>query len=87
MQCQFSSQSGMSALTLCANKVPDNSSFELQTSSAVDVVQLHKDDNDDKHFIQDSRHHLGMLKKHQQPQTAHLQMAEWCNTGSGVPPL
>eukprot|EP00957_Ditylum_brightwellii_P059793 4539782-Ditylum_brightwellii.AAC.2 len=64
MQYQFSSWSGMSALTQCANNVPDNQGFELQTSGAVDVVQLHKDDNDNNPFIQVIRHCLEMLKKH-----------------------
>eukprot|EP00957_Ditylum_brightwellii_P164582 12530346-Ditylum_brightwellii.AAC.2 len=38
MQYQFSSQSGMSALTQCAKDVSDNWSFESWASSAVDVV-------------------------------------------------
>eukprot|EP00957_Ditylum_brightwellii_P148340 11293651-Ditylum_brightwellii.AAC.1 len=56
IQYQFSLQSGMSTLTLRANNVPDNHSFKLQASGAVDIVQLHKDDNDDKPFIQGIRH-------------------------------
>eukprot|EP00957_Ditylum_brightwellii_P066833 5071957-Ditylum_brightwellii.AAC.2 len=64
MQYQFSSWSSMSALTLCANNIPDNCGYELQASSAVDVVQLHKDDDDDKPFIQGIRNCLEMLKKH-----------------------
>eukprot|EP00957_Ditylum_brightwellii_P000018 1245-Ditylum_brightwellii.AAC.1 len=64
MQYQFSSQSGMSALTLRANDVPDNCGFELQASGAVAIVQLHEDDNDDEPFIQGIRHCLEILKKH-----------------------
>eukprot|EP00957_Ditylum_brightwellii_P114853 8758026-Ditylum_brightwellii.AAC.1 len=55
MQYQFSSQSGMSALTQCANDVPDNQSFESRASSAVDVVQLNEDNTDDEPFIQGIR--------------------------------
>eukprot|EP00957_Ditylum_brightwellii_P148763 11325780-Ditylum_brightwellii.AAC.1 len=64
MQYQFSSQSGMSALTLCANDIQDNWGFESQSSSAVDVVQLHNDDYNNEPFIQGIRHRLEMLKKH-----------------------
>eukprot|EP00957_Ditylum_brightwellii_P128482 9799559-Ditylum_brightwellii.AAC.1 len=64
MQCRFSSWSGMLALTQSANHVPDNQGLQLRASGAVAVVQLHKDDDDDKHFIQGIRHCLEMLKKH-----------------------
>eukprot|EP00957_Ditylum_brightwellii_P208565 15358059-Ditylum_brightwellii.AAC.1 len=64
MQYQFSSQSGISALTQRANNVPDNQCFESWASGAVDVVQLHKGDNDNKPFIQGIRHRLEMLQKH-----------------------
>eukprot|EP00957_Ditylum_brightwellii_P026961 2038248-Ditylum_brightwellii.AAC.1 len=52
MQYQFSSKSGMSALTQYSNDVPDNWSFESQASGAVDVVQVDDDDNNDEPFIQ-----------------------------------
>eukprot|EP00957_Ditylum_brightwellii_P130120 9925087-Ditylum_brightwellii.AAC.1 len=42
MQYQFSSLSGMSALTQCANDVPDNWGFKSWASGDVDVVQLQK---------------------------------------------
>eukprot|EP00957_Ditylum_brightwellii_P119885 9148199-Ditylum_brightwellii.AAC.2 len=64
MQYQFSSWSGMSALTQCVNDVPDNWGFESQASSAVDVVQLHKDEDDTKSFIQGIRQYSEMLRKH-----------------------
>eukprot|EP00957_Ditylum_brightwellii_P009103 688558-Ditylum_brightwellii.AAC.1 len=64
MQYQFSSRSGMSALIQCANNIPDNQGFESQASSAVDIVQLHKDDNNDEPFIQGIRQHLEILRKH-----------------------
>eukprot|EP00957_Ditylum_brightwellii_P118884 9066864-Ditylum_brightwellii.AAC.1 len=37
MQYQFSSWSGMSALMLHANNIPDNYSFKLRASGAVDI--------------------------------------------------
>eukprot|EP00957_Ditylum_brightwellii_P204391 15339029-Ditylum_brightwellii.AAC.2 len=52
MQCQFSSRSSMSALTQCANNVPDNWGFESQASGTADVVQLNDDGNNDEPFIQ-----------------------------------
>eukprot|EP00957_Ditylum_brightwellii_P012362 933437-Ditylum_brightwellii.AAC.1 len=64
MQYQFSSRSGMSALTQHTNDVPDNRGFESQASSAVDVVQLSKDDSDNKLFIQGIRQYLEMLRRH-----------------------
>eukprot|EP00957_Ditylum_brightwellii_P125226 9545846-Ditylum_brightwellii.AAC.1 len=64
IQYQFSSRSGMSALTLHANNIPDNCSFKSLARSAVDIIQLHKDDFDDEPFIQGIRHCLKMLKKH-----------------------
>eukprot|EP00957_Ditylum_brightwellii_P030640 2321920-Ditylum_brightwellii.AAC.1 len=64
MQYQFSSWSGMSALTQRANNVPDNWGFESQASGAVDNVQLHKDDDNNEPFIQGIGHHLEMLRKH-----------------------
>eukprot|EP00957_Ditylum_brightwellii_P036965 2798339-Ditylum_brightwellii.AAC.1 len=64
MQYQFSSQYGMSALTQHINNVPDNQGFESGAISAVDIVQLHKDDDNDEPFIQGIRHCLEMLKKH-----------------------
>eukprot|EP00957_Ditylum_brightwellii_P044315 3362329-Ditylum_brightwellii.AAC.1 len=64
IQYQFSSRSGMSTLTQRTNNIPDNQGFKLQASGAVDVVQLHKDENDDKPFTQGIRHRLEMLKKH-----------------------
>eukprot|EP00957_Ditylum_brightwellii_P148798 11328053-Ditylum_brightwellii.AAC.1 len=66
MQYQFSSRSGMSALTLRANDVPDNCGFKPCASSAVDIFQLQEDNgnDNDKPFIQGIRHCLEMLKKH-----------------------
>eukprot|EP00957_Ditylum_brightwellii_P005668 432098-Ditylum_brightwellii.AAC.2 len=64
MQYQFSSRSGMSALTQHTNDVPDNQGFESRASDAVDVVQLHEDDDNNEPFIQDIRHRLEMLRKH-----------------------
>eukprot|EP00957_Ditylum_brightwellii_P195836 14920436-Ditylum_brightwellii.AAC.1 len=64
MKYQFSSQSGMSAITQRASDILDNQGFKSQASSAVNIVQLHKDDDDDKPFIQGIKHHLEMLKKH-----------------------
>eukprot|EP00957_Ditylum_brightwellii_P115694 8824556-Ditylum_brightwellii.AAC.1 len=64
MQYQFSSRSGMSSLTQCANSVPYNWGFESQASSAVDIVQLNNDDDNDESFIQGIRQHLEMLRKH-----------------------
>eukprot|EP00957_Ditylum_brightwellii_P081655 6211770-Ditylum_brightwellii.AAC.1 len=64
MQYQFSSRFGTSALTQCANNVPDNQGFESQASSAVDVVQLNDDDNNDEPFIQGISQCLEMLRKH-----------------------
>eukprot|EP00957_Ditylum_brightwellii_P117635 8972622-Ditylum_brightwellii.AAC.1 len=64
MQYQFSSQSGMFALTQHANDVPNNWGFESQASSAFDVVQLHKDDDNNEPFIQGIRQYLEMLRKH-----------------------
>eukprot|EP00957_Ditylum_brightwellii_P125832 9592191-Ditylum_brightwellii.AAC.1 len=46
MQHQFSSQSGMSALTQRTNNISYNQGFKSPASSAVDIVQLHKDDDD-----------------------------------------
>eukprot|EP00957_Ditylum_brightwellii_P045203 3426796-Ditylum_brightwellii.AAC.1 len=63
IQYQLSSRSGIPALTLCTNNIPDNHGFESCASSTVDVVQLHKDNDDDKHFIQGIRHCLEMPKK------------------------
>eukprot|EP00957_Ditylum_brightwellii_P031896 2418514-Ditylum_brightwellii.AAC.2 len=54
----------MSALTLHANEVPDNWGFESWASGAVDVVQLHDNDNNDEPFIQGIRYRLEILKKH-----------------------
>eukprot|EP00957_Ditylum_brightwellii_P000760 60344-Ditylum_brightwellii.AAC.1 len=54
----------MSALTQCNNDVPDNWGFESQASSAVDIVQLNNDNNNDEHFIQGIRQRLEILKKH-----------------------
>eukprot|EP00957_Ditylum_brightwellii_P208848 15359208-Ditylum_brightwellii.AAC.1 len=64
MHYQLSSQSGMSAITQRANDIPDNWGFESRASSAVDIVQLHKDDNDDEPLTQGIRHHFEMLKNH-----------------------
>eukprot|EP00957_Ditylum_brightwellii_P124100 9459524-Ditylum_brightwellii.AAC.1 len=64
MQYQFSSRFGMLALIQRANDVPDNQGFELWASGAVDIVQLHKDDNDNEPFNQGISHRLEMLKKH-----------------------
>eukprot|EP00957_Ditylum_brightwellii_P144367 10997832-Ditylum_brightwellii.AAC.1 len=64
MQYQFSSQSGMSALTQRANDVPDNQGFKSRASGAVDVLQLNDDDNNDEPFIQCISQHLEMLRKH-----------------------
>eukprot|EP00957_Ditylum_brightwellii_P043735 3316266-Ditylum_brightwellii.AAC.1 len=64
MQYQFSSWSGMSALTQRANNVPDNRGFESQASGAVDVVQLNNDDNNNEPFIQGIKQCLEMLRKH-----------------------
>eukprot|EP00957_Ditylum_brightwellii_P057778 4381186-Ditylum_brightwellii.AAC.1 len=64
MQYQFSSRSSIFALTQCTNSVPDNQDFRSQASGVVDVVQLHKNDDDDKPFIQGIRCRLEMLKKH-----------------------
>eukprot|EP00957_Ditylum_brightwellii_P167178 12726295-Ditylum_brightwellii.AAC.1 len=64
MQYQFSSRFGMSALIMRANDILDNCSFNLCTSGAISAVQLQKDNNNDKPFIQGIRHCLEMLKKH-----------------------
>eukprot|EP00957_Ditylum_brightwellii_P180526 13751096-Ditylum_brightwellii.AAC.1 len=64
MQYQFSSWSGMSALTQHANDVPDKWGFESQASCIVDIVQLNDDNNNDEPFIQGIKQHLEMLRKH-----------------------
>eukprot|EP00957_Ditylum_brightwellii_P128774 9823352-Ditylum_brightwellii.AAC.1 len=64
MQYQISQQSGMSAITQRANDVPENWGFKSWTSGAVDVVQLHKDDDGNEPFIQGIRQRLDMLRKH-----------------------
>eukprot|EP00957_Ditylum_brightwellii_P079957 6080900-Ditylum_brightwellii.AAC.1 len=64
MQYQFSSRSGMSALTLRANDIPDNCNFESHASGTVNVVQLQEDNDNDEPFIQGIRNCLEILKKH-----------------------
>eukprot|EP00957_Ditylum_brightwellii_P068102 5169078-Ditylum_brightwellii.AAC.2 len=64
MQYQFSSLSGISALTQRANNVPDNQVFESRASGACDVVQLNNDNNNNEPFIQGIRQRLEMLRKH-----------------------
>eukprot|EP00957_Ditylum_brightwellii_P028187 2128799-Ditylum_brightwellii.AAC.1 len=64
MQYQFSSRSGMSALTQCTNDVPDYQGFESWASGAVDVVQLNGDNDNDEPFIQRIKQCLEMLGKH-----------------------
>eukprot|EP00957_Ditylum_brightwellii_P098399 7496947-Ditylum_brightwellii.AAC.1 len=56
MQYHFSSRSGMSALTQHSNNIPDNQDFESRDSGAVSVVQMHKDNDDNKPFVQGIRH-------------------------------